>query len=267
MIRPLLPPPRRALVRTPSRGAPAGVRSGTGPPPPADAIIAEHAGYVAALRDAGVEVTELPAIEDLPDAHFVEDAAVILGEDLAVLTVPGEAKRREEVSALAPHLPHAQVLTLAAMGSDDARLDGGDVLIAADRVLIGLSARTNMAGARALSRILAHHRPTWPVSVVRVQGVLHLKSGLTEIAPGVVIRSPLMRAPADAFALAGLEEIELGQAAALGANVLPLGKITLVPAGVPAVAREAARYAEVFEVDMTATTEMDGGLTCLSLRW
>lgn len=262
-----MPPPLHAIVRAPSARAAEGLRRIAGPDADAQQIAVEHKAYVEELRAAGLEVTELPPLDDLADAYFVEDAAVLLGEDVAVLTAPSAPSRQSEVDELVDALPQPVVERISAVGGPEARLEGGDVLIASDRVLIGVSSRTNVAGARALARILARHRPDWPVSVIRVSGVLHLKSGMTEVTPGLVLRAIQMRPPADVFALAGMDEVELRAADAIGANVLPLGAVTLVPEGVQRVANLASRSAEVVEVPLQHIGRMDGGLTCLSLRW
>ncbi|HET9397966.1 MAG TPA: N(G),N(G)-dimethylarginine dimethylaminohydrolase, partial [Sphingomicrobium sp.] len=51
---------------------------------------AQHSTYEQALRDAGYEVIRLPDLADDPDAVFVEDTAILLGEH-AVITRPGAA--------------------------------------------------------------------------------------------------------------------------------------------------------------------------------
>ena len=260
----LLQPPTHALVRHPGPNAAEGLTDVHEPADP-DAIAAEHAASVTALRDAGLKVIELPADPDRPDGYFVEDVAVCLGPELVVLTNPGAPERRGEVDAVAEALPHPTKLRLTDVGGSDATLDGGDVLIADDRVLVGLSRRTNIAGARALAGILARHHPTWPVSIIRIQGVLHLKTGLTEVTPGTVLRAAAMRPPADVFALAGLDEVLVDDVN--HANVVPLGDVTLVPEGARAAARIAGRRTRVIEVPLTHIGRMDGGLTCLSLRW
>lgn len=251
-------------MRHPGPNAADGLTAAEAPADP-DQIAVEHAAYVRALRDAGLTVTELPADESLPDGYFVEDVAVPLGPDLVVLTNPGAPERRTEVDAVAAALPHGTVEDLRDIGGEGATLDGGDVLIGSDRVLIGVSARTNVAGARALTRVLARHHPDWPVTIVRVQGVLHLKTGLTEVVPGVVVRATAMRPPADVFALAGMREVQVPGPAQ--SNVVPLGKVTLVPEGASAAIRYASRQTEVVQLPLTHIGRMDGGLTCLSLRW
>lgn len=65
-----------------------------------DAIQREHEDYCLALQAAGVALTRLDALPELPDSVFVEDAAVVLDEVL-VLTRPGSPSREAEPAALA----------------------------------------------------------------------------------------------------------------------------------------------------------------------
>lgn len=63
----------------------------------------EHDDYIAALKQCGVEVTELPALEEYPDSCFVEDPAVITRCG-AIITNPGadSRQRREGRDRAAP---------------------------------------------------------------------------------------------------------------------------------------------------------------------
>ena len=54
--------------------------------------VEEHDDYIAALKQCGVEVTELPALEEYPDSCFVEDPAVITRCG-AIITNPGADSR------------------------------------------------------------------------------------------------------------------------------------------------------------------------------
>jgi len=75
----------------------------------------QHSQYEEALRAAGADVTRLPACDDLPDSVFVEDTAVVFDE-IAVVTRPGAASRRDEVSSvrdvLATHRTIAGLVTV-----------------------------------------------------------------------------------------------------------------------------------------------------------
>jgi dimethylargininase len=257
-----LPPFTRALTRQPATTAPQGITTsahlGT---PDLTKMAGQYAAYLDALRDCGLDVITLPPDDRFPDGHFVEDPVVIF-RDMAFISRPGALARRGEGDALAVNLSH---LHRVYMAGDEATLDGGDVLFCADRALIGLSERTNAAGAGQLAAALHTIQPDLRVETVAFSGVLHLKTGVTELAPGVLVRSPFMQTSHD-FSFA--ETVILPPAEAYAADVLPVNDALLIPAGFPTVAEVASRhYSRVVALDMTEFEKMDGGLTCLSLRY
>ncbi|MBW2540874.1 MAG: dimethylargininase, partial [Deltaproteobacteria bacterium] len=141
----------------------------------------QHAEYRRLLSELGCEVIHLPAEPDLPDSVFVEDAAVVLDE-LAVLTRPGAESRRAEVASIAEALaPYRALAELTA----PATLDGGDVLCIGKEIWIGLSSRTNRAGAEQFERLVAPHG--YAVRSAKVHGVLHLKSAATAVSDDTLL--------------------------------------------------------------------------------
>jgi dimethylargininase len=221
---------------------------------------AQYAAYLDALRACGLNVTLLPGDSAYPDGHFVEDTAVIYG-DLAVITRPGAPERQSEPDAVAAALPHQNRVCITGEGT----VDGGDVLFCADRVLIGLSKRTNHDGAQQLKAALQAYQSSLKVDFVSFSGPLHLKTGLTELAPGVLLRSPALLCD-DRFRFAQTHEVPAAEAYAT--NLLPINGALLIIAGYPAVRELAARcYTQIVELEMSEFEKMDGSLTCLSIRY
>ena len=113
--------------------------------------------YVVTLRECGLDLTVLEALDGFPDAHFVEDTAVVTS-DVAVITRPGAASRQGEqhsvAKAMAAHRPLAHI-------ESPGTLDGGDVLMIGTHFLIGISDRTNEEGTRQLGAILESHGNSW----------------------------------------------------------------------------------------------------------
>src|SRR5690348_2448781 len=60
----------------------------------------QHAAYENCLIDLGARLSRIPPRHDLPDAVFVEDAAVVV-EEAAVMTAPALEARRQEVESVA----------------------------------------------------------------------------------------------------------------------------------------------------------------------
>lgn len=147
----------RALVRAPSRSVTRGLRAHGGEGPTFDGVLQEHRAYVAALAEAGVTVEILPALEEFPDSVFVEDPALVFPEG-AILLRPGAPSRRGEVEELATELTARFEETQAL---DIGFADGGDVINLGDRILIGVSARTNEQGAKFYCRSSAAALKPW----------------------------------------------------------------------------------------------------------
>ncbi|MBK9122153.1 MAG: hypothetical protein IPM16_03385 [Chloroflexi bacterium] len=259
----LLPPMTRVLARRPATTFAEGITTrGHLGVPAYEATVQQFDAYLEAMRTCGLAVTTLDADDRYPDGHFTEDAAVIFG-DTAFICRPALANRRGEETAIAQALAG---LNLVYSSGDGVAIEGGDVLFCEDRVLIGLSKRTNRAGAEQLAEAIRDRLGSIPVVCVPFDNVLHLKTGLTELAPGVLLHDPAMKLHEPiTFAKVITLPIEEGYAA----SVLPIDRSTIIIAdGYPAVRTLAEQhYANVIALEMSEFEKMDGGLTCLSLRY
>ncbi len=263
-----LPPTTHILARRPATTLAHGLTNRTYlGQPDLDKCLVQYDAYISALEGQGLDVTVLAPTPQFPDAHYVEDPAVIF-DNVAFITQPGAPTRRDETQHLATQLTVMLAEHELVFAQDDAMIDGGDVLFTTDRVLIGLSKRTNLAGAEQLKAAILDWDSTAKVDFVPLAGVLHLKTGMTELAPGVLLHDPHMKMDYDIdFA----ELITLMPEEGYAANVLPIktpdGSFVLIAKGYPTVAELASRhYDNVIELEMTEFEKMDGSLTCLSLR-
>jgi dimethylargininase len=240
------------------------------------AACGQHAAFVAALREAGVALVEMPPDDELPDACFVSDVLITLpaADDpggpaaIAVATRPGAPSRRPEVAAVldtARRLVGAacRIAEIAAPGT----LDGGDVIVYGDRVAIGVSARTDRQAAEQLAGPLraAGYRPF----LCPVEGRLHLASWVTVVRPDLLIGTAggFVSLEAGGPEVAPRDQvgrITLSDEEVVAANVLPLAGRVFVAAGNPgavAALRDAGEH--VVELDLSEFTKADGGPTCL----
>jgi len=221
-------------------------------------MLAQHAAYVEALESLGLEIHTLDALEEFPDAHFVEDTAVVTAE-LAVITRPGAAERRgEEASIEAALAGYRPIRRIEAPGA----VDGGDVLEIDGHFFIGLSQRTNEAGADQLGRALEGVGATW--STVPVGDGLHFKSSVNELGGRRLIMCEAFE-QMDAFA--EYDRVVVPRDEEYAANSLWVNGTILIAAGFP---RTRERIEDlglpIIELEMSEARKMDGGLTCLSLR-
>lgn len=241
--------PRRALVRPPSDAYARCLRGESCRAIDPAAAGRQHEAYRRALVECGLEVIALPPEPDLPDACFVEDAAVVVS-GRAVITRPGAPSRREETGSVA----RALARWLECVPLSAGRLDGGDVLSTDGPVLVGLSSRTDEEGARALAAAL----PDFEIRRVRVGEGLHLKSRMTPIGPRtILVHGPRPEVP-------DLEFIEAPEP--LGGNVLWIGHHVIVSAAAPRTADLLrGRGLDVHFVELEEFHAGDAGITCLSV--
>lgn len=250
----------RAIVRLPSASVVHGLRADDGPDPSLEGIRAEHAAYVAALEAAGLAVTPLPPLEELPDAIFVEDPALVFTNG-AILLRPGAPTRMAESKALEPAL-RERFDTLFTL--EEGHVDGGDVLFTPEKTLIGLSARTDLTGATALVGLLAQFGRRGHV-VQTPPGVLHLKSACSLLDPETVLATAALAASA---IFDGLRILTVPTGEESAANALRLNDTVLASAACPRTLERLDRQG--FKVQALPTSELgklDAGLSCLSLRW
>ncbi len=254
---------QRAIVRPPAETLADGITAASLGVPLFETARAQHAAYCSALRAAGVAVTALAPDPSHPDAHFVEDTAV-LTTTRAILTRPGAAARLGEVAAIRE--PLEAFFALVDAIESPGTLDGGDVCDAGERVYIGLSHRTNLSGAQQLARLLARSAKTSTLVDIRsVPGVLHLKSALSYLGDGRFVASDTLASLLEISARA-IVRVESDEA--YGANCVRVNDVVLIPTGHPRLRAglERAGYSTV-ALDVSEFRKMDGGLSCLSLRF
>ncbi len=253
----------QALLRLPGDNFAQGLtQSGEGAPDPALAL-AQHQRYRQALEAAGLALTVLPADPHHPDGCFVEDTALLTARG-AILTRPGAPSRRGEVDAIESALRQAwpELARIEAPGT----VDAGDVCEADGHFLIGQSARTNEAGAVQLAGLLGDLGYRADILDIRgIRALLHLKSGIAYLGGGrLLTTTDFPRHPA----LAAYERIDVPASERYAANALCINDRVLVAAGYPATraAIESLGF-EAVALEMSEFRKLDGGLSCLSLRW
>lgn len=253
----------RAILRRPGANYAQGLTVSGGGSPDLARSLAQHADYERALETLGLVLTVLPADEQFPDGTFVEDTA-ILTPKAAIVTRPGAASRLGETTTIERTLDgfFPTVLRITA----PATVDGGDVCACGDHFLIGVSARTSEAGAAELGGILKDLG--YRASVVDIRSsrtLLHLKTGISYLGDG---RLAVAGDAPDVAALRGFERIKVETDEGYAANCVRINERVLVAAGNPRFADRLAQLGlEPLALEMSEFRKMDGGLSCLSLRF
>lgn len=250
----------RFLCRQPSRSVTAGLRAGDGPDPDPSLFAEQHAAYVAALRGLGA-VTLLPALEKFPDSVFIEDAA-LCAAGRAIQLRPGAPSRLGEAAALRPVLNEnfPEVIDLPGEGF----VDGGDVLLSDEEAFIGLSARTDPAGFDALASVLSDlgYRAR---KVETPADILHFKTECGLLDSETIFATEKLAATG---CFDGYRVITAPAGEEAAANLIRVNAEVFLASGHPRTADllDASGY-RVRELDISEAAKVDGGLSCMSLRF
>lgn len=250
-----------ALCRLPSASIIDGLRAVDTGTPDLDVFAGHHADYVAALRATGAEVRVLPANAAFPDSVFIEDAAICLAEG-AIVTRPGAPSRLGEAADLAPVLSdyYDVVRWIEAPGF----IEGGDVLVCENEILVGQSARTDGAGIAALADLVAD----WGYMVREVAtppGVLHFKTDCSLMDEETILSTERLSASG---CFDGYRVLHTAPGEEAAANAIRFNDVVLMADGFPGTAEVLAQAGyDLRLIGNSEAAKLDGGMSCLSLRF
>ena len=251
----------RAITRRPAASIVNGLRAEDIGTPDLTLMLQAHDHYVSALKSTGAEVIELPALEAFPDAQFVEDSALCLPQG-AVLMRPGAASRMGEVAEMASTIRacYEEVREITGPG----HIEGGDILVTGREVLVGRSDRTDAAGVAELAEIVGE----WGHSLREVftpEGVLHFKTDCSLLDGETILSTKRLDASG---CFEGYRVLHTAEGEEAAANAIRFNNLVIMAAGFPRTAEtlKNAGY-EVVEVSNTECAKLDGGMSCLSLRF
>ncbi|MGE6782777.1 dimethylarginine dimethylaminohydrolase family protein [Ensifer adhaerens] len=249
------------IVRTPSQSVVNGLRADDRGNPTFEGVKAEHDAYIAAMKDAGVKVTVLPALEAFPDSIFVEDPALVFTEG-AILLRPGAETRVKETPEIEPTLRAMFETVLDLPGTGFA--DGGDVLTTRESVMIGLSARTNKVGAEALQACLSKLGRKSEI-VATPEGVLHFKTDCSLLDDETVLSTARL---AKSGAFERFKQVIIPEGEEPAANALRVNDVVMVGSDFPRTIEMLDKLGyKVVPMKTTEIGKIDAGLSCMSLRW
>ncbi|HSD62354.1 MAG TPA: arginine deiminase-related protein [Ignavibacteriaceae bacterium] len=251
---------KTAIVKRPCKNMVNGITSASLGKPDYILAMKQHQEYIDVLKEAGLEVIVLNADENYPDSVFVEDTA-LLTPHFAVITNPGADSRRGEIFEMNQVLEN--LFPMIESISTPGTLDAGDVMMVGNHFYIGLSERTNLFGANQLIGILAKFG--FIGSTITLKDVLHLKSGVSYLENNnLLLTSDFINKKE----FQKFNKISVDDGESYAGNSLWINDRVLVPKGFPKTKAkiEQAGY-NVIEVDVSEFRKLDGGLSCLSLRF
>ena len=250
----------RAIVCTPAQSLVDGITTAGLGLPDYELALEQHRHYIDALESCNLTVEVMPADEQFPDSLFIEDTALLMPR-CAIVTNPGAASRQGEEKQVSARLDqyYDQVETIQAPGT----IDGGDIMMVGDHCYIGLSERTNQVGASQMIELLQAYG--YSGSTISISESLHLKSSVSYLENhNLVVTGELC----DKTEFAEFKQLRIEAAESYAANCVWINNRVLVPAGYPQSTEmiEALGYS-VIELDVSEFRKLDGGLSCLSLRF
>ncbi len=250
----------KAIVRRPGKSLVNGITTAGLGRPDYELALKQHDAYIQALECCGLSISVMDADEDYPDGMFVEDVALVM-PGLAVITRPGANTRRGETISMKSQLKlfFDQIETIEAPGT----VDAGDIMMVGKHFYIGLSERTNASGAEEMIGYLCKHG--YDGSMVPISEGLHFKSSVSYLENNnIVVTGELV----EKSELADFNPVVISSKYAYSANSVWVNDRVLVPSGFPQTSQAIAALGyQVNELDVSEFQKLDGGLSCLSLRF
>jgi len=251
---------KRAIVRTPACSMINGLTSAKLGLPDYEKALVQHEAYIEALQECGLEVLVLEADKRHPDSTFVEDVALLTGK-CAIITKPGAPSRTGETAEIKGILNdyYSNIEEVQEPGT----VEAGDIMMVGSHFYIGLSGRTNANGAQQVIAYLEKYGMSG--STIELRTVLHLKTGLSYLEHNNLVACGefLSNDELQKFNILKIDEDE-----SYAANCIWVNGRVLIPKGYPKARAtiENAGY-QIKEIDVSEFRKLDGGLSCLSLRF
>ena len=251
---------KRAIVRSPGRSMINGLTSAGLGLPDYERALVQHAEYIEALKQCGLEVLVLKPDEQYSDSTFIEDVALLTG-DCAIITNPGASTRKGEIAEI------KRVLTDFYINIEEVEepgtIEAGDIMMVGTHFYIGLSKRTNENGAQQVIEFLEKYGMSG--SVVKLEKMLHLKTGLAYLEKNNLVACGEFLAKEE---FQKFNILEIYEEESYAANCVWVNGKVLIPKGYPKTRNiiENNGYS-IIEVDVSEFQKLDGGISCLSLRF
>ena len=251
---------KHAIIRDVSKNFQNGITTSKLGKPVYSKAFLQHEDYSDALDKCGLKILSLKADERFPDSTFVEDTAVV-NEDLAIIANLGTPSRKGEEVEIKQVLDkfYDTVESIEKPGT----LEGGDVLRIEENYFVGLSQRTNKKGALQFKEILKTYG--YSCSLVKLNKVLHLKTGIAYIGGGnLIVSGEFVTNPI----FQDFNIIKVDKEESYATNCIRVNDYILLAKGFEKIKSAILKLGyNVLELDMTEFGKMDGGLSCLSLRF
>ncbi len=249
-----------AIVRRPCFNLIKGLSTSNLGKPDYDLALIQHDQYIDALKSNGLEVIILPADNNYPDSTFIEDVA-ILTPNCAIIANPAEPSRKGEIEEIPSILGkfYSNIEYIHSPGT----LEGGDVLKIGFHYYVGISRRTNRSGARQLIKILEKYKVT--SSLIEIGNILHLKSIMAYLDSNNLV---VAENHAEHEELRKFNLVKINEAENYATNCILINGKVIMAAGFSQANKAICDLGyQTIELNLSEFRKIDGGASCLSLRF
>jgi len=251
---------KHAIVRRPCKNFAFGISSSTLGKPNYQRVLGQHLKYIEALKKCSLSVMELKDDDQYPDSTFVEDTAIVDKKFAVITNLGAKSRKGEEIKIRKVLKPFYDKIELI---KKPGTLEGGDIMKVEEHYYIGLSNRTNNEGANQLMQILKRYG--YSSSKIPLKKVLHLKTGISYLGESILLVSGEFKKHPD---FKKYDRIEVLEREAYATNSLRINDYVLIPRGYENIKQQIMNSNfKVIELEMSEFEKMDGGLSCLSLRF
>lgn len=214
----------------------------------------QHENYCTTLSELGLEVIKLPPDDDFPDSCFVEDTIVLHGNRAVIARPAIKSRRGEEISIENVMREYKQTKRVQSPGT----IEGGDVIHLDDKLISGLTQRTNLEGVTQTGNWLKI-----PIETIRDLNIVHLKSYVTYLGDDTIVTTKrFVNHPI----LADYTKIVIPDPEAYAANTLSYNGSVLIPKGhIESIQLLKDAGFDVLPHDVSEFEKCEGALTCLSI--
>ncbi|PWU66970.1 hypothetical protein DLJ74_18515 [Gracilibacillus dipsosauri] len=223
----------------------------------------QHEQFVRTLEEHGVKVLSIDPKEELNEQVFTRDIGFTIG-DTVYISKMGSEIREHEVELLEEFLKNRN---FNYMKLTTPSIEGGDVVLAGDRVWIGISERTTYQAVDALQEII-QDRKLMPIPIS--EDILHLDCAFNLLSEkeGLIYTSAFKQRELDRLMeMYDLIEVSDDEQFTLGTNVFSIGNKTVIslPENKNVNSELRARGYQVIEVEFSEIIKSGGAFRCCTL--
>lgn len=227
----------------------------------------QHLQFTQTLTNNGVIVHELTDLPDVSIQLYPRDIAFAIDDTLFLARSKDPIRRREQ-RALDSLLPRIETVHRLSSGF----IEGGDVIVTDDEILVGLSEATDLEGVTALRTAL--HERGIDRDVIPIEfsgrGVVHLDTKFTLVGPGMgFIHSAALTPRSRDLLSARMQLLEAteAQSRALMVNTVALTpeRLILDERATTLIAQLRSHGLQPLPMDFSQVTRFPGGFRCATL--